>query len=84
MTYAVEILRAAQKQLARIDRQAQARIIVSIRGLATDPRPPGCKKLSGRPAWRIRIGAYRVIYEIHDDQLVVLVVTIGNRGDLYR
>ena len=84
MTYAVEILRAAQKQLAKIDPQAQSRIIDSIRGLAIDPRPQGCKKLSGRPAWRIRIGAYRVIYEIHDGQLVVLVITIGNRGDVYR
>ena len=84
MTYAVEILRAAQKQLAKIDRQVQSRIIASIRRLATDPRPSGCKKLSGRPAWRVRIGAYRVIYEIHEDKLVVLVVTIGNRGDVYR
>jgi len=84
MTYAVEILRAAQKELAKIDRHAQSRIIASIRGLATDPRPTGCKKLSGRSAWRIRIGAYRVIYEIHDNLLVVLIVTIGNRGDVYR
>ncbi|MCF7855662.1 MAG: type II toxin-antitoxin system RelE/ParE family toxin [Candidatus Pacebacteria bacterium] len=83
MTYAVEILRAAQKELAKIDRQAQSRIIAAIRNLATDPRPTGCKKLSGRSAWRIRIGAYRVIYEIHDNQLVVLIITIGNRGDVY-
>lgn len=84
MTYAVEILRVAQKELTKIDRQAQSRIIASIRELANDPRPAGCKKLSGRSAWRIRIGAYRVIYEIHDNRLVVLVVTIGNRGDVYR
>jgi len=55
MTYAVEILRAAQKQLAKIDRQAQTRVINSIRALADNPRPPGCKKLSGRPARRIRV-----------------------------
>ena len=84
MTYAVEILRIAQKQLAKLDRQAQTLIIDSIRQLAADPRPSGCKKLSGRPAWRIRIGAYRVIYEIHDNRLLVLVVTIGNRKDVYR
>jgi mRNA interferase RelE/StbE len=84
MTYAVEILRIAQKQLAKIDRQAQSRIIESIRRLSSDPRPPGCKKLSGRPAWRIRVGSYRVIYEIHDDQLVVLVVSVGARKDVYR
>jgi mRNA interferase RelE/StbE len=61
MTYAVEILRTAQRQFAKIDRQAQGHIIDSIRALATDPRPSGCKKLSGRPAWRIRVGDYRVI-----------------------
>ena len=84
MMYAVEILRTAQKKLAKLDRQAQSRIIDAIRQLAADPRPSGCKKLSGRPAWRIRIGAYRVIYEIHDDRLVVLVVTVGDRKNAYR
>ena len=84
MSYSIEILRVAQKQLARIDRGQQQRIITAIRSLATDPRPSGCKKLSGRPAWRIRIGSYRVIYEIRDEQLLVLVVTIGNRKDAYR
>jgi mRNA interferase RelE/StbE len=84
MIYAVEILRSAQRQLAKIDPQAQERIIDSIRALADDPRPSGCKKLSGRPAWRIRVGDYRVIYEIHDRQLVIVVVTLGNRKDVYR
>jgi mRNA interferase RelE/StbE len=84
MTYAVEILRPAQRQLAKIDRQAQGHIIDSIRDLATDPRPSGCKKLSGRPAWRIRVGDYRVIYEIHDKELVIVIVTLGNRKDVYR
>ena len=62
MRYAVEILRTAQKQLSRLDRQAQSRIIDSIRQLGADPRPSGCKKLSGRSGWRIRIGDYRVLY----------------------
>ena len=84
MMYAVEILRTAQKKLAKLDRQAQSRIIDAIRQLAADPRPSGCKKLSGRPAWRIRIGAYRVIHEVHDDRLVVLVVTVGDRKSAYR
>ena len=84
MRYAVEILRTAQKQLSRLDRQAQSRIIDSIRQLGADPRPSGCKKLSGRSGWRIRIGDYRVLYEIHDDRLVVLVVAIGDRKDVYR
>jgi mRNA interferase RelE/StbE len=84
VSYAIEILRSAQKQLARIDRQHQPRIIDAIRALADDPRPAGCKKLSVRPAWRIRVGSYRVIYEVHDDRLIVLVVAIGDRKDVYK
>lgn len=84
MTHSVEILRFAQRQLAKIDRQDQPRIISAIRGLANDPRPASCKKLSGRPAWRIRVGTYRVIYEIHDNRLLVLVVAVGDRKDVYR
>ena len=84
MTYSIEILRVAQKQLAKIDRAQQQRIIDAVRLLADNPRPAGCKKLTGRLAWRIRIGVYRVIYVIHDGRLLVLVVTIGNRKDVYR
>lgn len=84
MSYSIEILRVAQKQLSKIDKSHQPRIIDAIRALAFDPRPAGCKKLSGRPAFRIRIGSYRVIYEIHDGRLLVIVITIGNRKDVYR
>ena len=84
MTYAVEILRSAQKQLSKIDRQDQSRIIASIKLLAENPRPTGCKKLSGRPACRIRIGSYRVIYEVDDNRIRVLVVAIGHRKEIYR
>ena len=84
MTYAVDILRSAQKELARLDRQDHPRIIAAIESLAHDPRPPGSKKLTGRPAWRIRIGPYRVIYEIHDGKLTVLVVAVGHRSEVYR
>ena len=84
MTCGIEISRSAQKQLARIDRQDHGRIISAIRTLSDTPRPSGCKKLSGRPAWRIRIGPYRVIYEIHDDRLIVVVVAIGDRKEIYR
>lgn len=83
MMYTIEILRVAQKQLGGIDRLEQQRIIEAIRQLAHAPRPPGCKKLSGRPAWRIRVGVYRVIYEIHEGRLVILVIAIGHRKDVY-
>lgn len=84
MTYRVTILRSAQKQLAGINPQDRPRIVSAIHSLAREPRPPGSKRLSGRPAWRIRVGQYRVIYEIHDDELLVLVVAVGPRGGVYR
>ena len=84
MNYAIEILRSAEKQLAAIDRQDQPRVIDAIRALSEEPRPSGCKKLTGRSAWRIRIGVYRVIYEIHDNRLLVLVVVVGHRREVYR
>jgi mRNA interferase RelE/StbE len=84
VTYSLRVLRAAQKQLEKIERQDRARLYEAIRELATNPRPAGTRKLSGRPAWRIRVGSFRVIYEIEDKQLVVLVVAIGNRRDIYR
>ena len=84
MNYAVEILRSAVKQLAAIDPGDQTRIVSAIRALASEPRPSGCKKLTGRPAWRIRIGVYRVIYAIHDNRFLVLVVVIGHRREVYR
>ncbi len=84
MRYKIEILRSAQKQLSKIQHQQQNQIIENIRKLSENPRPSGCKKLSARPAWRIRIGDYRVIYEIKDDCLLVLVITIGHRKEVYR
>ena len=84
MTYSIEILRSAQKQLGKINRQDQPRIISAIQALSDTPRPQGCQKLSGRPAWRIRVGSYRIIYEIHDDKLFILVVMIGHRREIYR
>ncbi len=84
MKYTIEILRAAQKQLAKIPRQEQTRIIDAVKRLSHDPRPPGSRKLTGRSAHRIRIGSYRVLYEIHDGHLAILVVTIGHRREVYR
>ena len=84
MTYAVEILRSAQKQLGRVDRQDRPQLISAIRNLSDHPRPRGSKKLSGRDAWRIRVGPYRVIYEIDGARGLVLVVSIGHRREVYR
>ncbi len=84
MTYAVRILRTAQKELAAVEPQHRRRLVTAIRKLAKDPRPQGCKKLANRDAWRVRVGAFRVIYEIYNDRLLVLVVAAGHRRDVYR
>jgi mRNA interferase RelE/StbE len=84
--YDVVLTTAAERDLRRIAKKARkdaAALVKAIRSLGDDPRPPGCKKLSGRPAWRIRIGTYRVIYEVDDGNLVVTVVRAGHRRDVY-
>jgi mRNA interferase RelE/StbE len=83
LKYELLIKRRAQKQLAGIPQPNRDRIITAVHSLADDPRPSGVKKLSGRDAWRIRVGDYRIIYEIDDGVLVVLVVSIGHRRDVY-
>jgi mRNA interferase RelE/StbE len=84
LTYSLFIERRAQRALARIARPEQERIITAIRRLMDDPRPSGTKKLTGRDAWRIHVGDYRVIYEIHAGRLLILVVDLGHRRDIYR
>jgi mRNA interferase RelE/StbE len=84
VSYSIEILRSAQKQLAKIEGKDRDRIIDAIRKLSSDPRPQGVTKLTGRPAWRIRVGNYRVIYEIDDNAVKILVVRIRHRRDVYR
>ncbi|TWE12806.1 type II toxin-antitoxin system RelE family toxin [Rudaeicoccus suwonensis] len=83
--YAVEFTTAAARKVRRLDPPIRRRILAGIAGLAADPRPDGVKKLSGVDnAWRIRIGDYRVIYEIHDGVLEVIVVEVGHRREVYR
>jgi mRNA interferase RelE/StbE len=76
-------LPAAAAQLRKLDRGIARRIGEAITDLGNNPRPPGSKKLVGVDAWRIRIGDWRVIYQIHDDRLIVLVVRVGHRRDIY-
>ncbi len=83
--YEVKIARRAVKSLARLPRREQQRIRAAIDLLADEPRPPGCVALKGEDrAYRVRIGDYRIVYEVHDDHLVVLVVRVGHRRDVYR
>jgi len=83
-SYRVEIARTAAKDLRGIDRKWIPRIVAAIETLESDPRPTGCKKLEGSDhTYRLRIGDYRVIYDIHDATLIVLVVRIRHLRDVY-
>jgi mRNA interferase RelE/StbE len=82
--YRIELRPAAARQLRKLDPPTARRIQGAIALLADDPRPPASRPLTGRPAWRVRVGDYRVIYTIEDDRLLVVVVTLGHRRDVYR
>lgn len=85
MSYVIHFTPAAARQLGRLDPPLQRRIAGAVDALSEDPRPSGVKKLAGAgDLWRIRVGDYRVVYQIHDRRLIVLIVTIGHRGDVYR
>ena len=84
MNYTIEIERTAQKQLAKINNPLFDAITEKIISLEKDPRPPGCKKLAGRESWRIRVGDYRIIYNISDNVLGILIIDIDHRKQVYR
>ena len=82
--YSVELTSAAAKQVRKLDAPARARVLRALAGLADEPRPSGVKKLVGTDnAWRIRVGDYRVIYEIDDGSVVVVVFRVAHRRDVY-
>jgi mRNA interferase RelE/StbE len=83
--YALEFLSRAQKALRRLPKDAAIRVSKAIESLAIEPRPPGCKKLeAAEDQYRIRVGNYRVVYRIYDDRLLVLIIDLGDRKDIYR
>jgi mRNA interferase RelE/StbE len=84
VNYRVSILQRAMKELSRLPPGDYERTRDAIGALAEDPRPKGCAKLTGRHGWRIRVGNYRVIYEIDDAARQVVVVHVGHRRDVYR
>lgn len=84
MTYRIEVAPAAARQLRKLDPPARRRVQGAIELLAENPRPRSAKKLvGGEGEWRVRTGDYRVVYEINDDVLLVLVVAVGHRRDIY-
>jgi len=83
--YRIEWLPAARRQLRKLPKAAAERVFSLVDSLAENPRPEGCRKLAGHDArFRVRSGDYRAIYEVRDRVLVVLVVTVGHRRDVYR
>lgn len=83
--YAVEFTSAAARQVRKLSRPAQVRVLGAIELLGTDPRLPGARKLAGEAtAWRMRVGEYRVIYDVFDRSLIVTVVRVGHRREVYR
>lgn len=81
--YTVQLTEKAEKQLNKLSDHISQPILDLIKGLSTNPRPHSCKKLKGRDAYRIRQGDYRIIYEIFDKLLVIDVIAIGHRKDIY-
>ncbi len=84
MTYRVEVAAAAVRQLRKLDRSAQRRVQAAIELLSAEPRPSGAKQLvGGSGEWRVRTGDYRIVYEIHDNVLLVLVIAVGHRREIH-
>ena len=82
--YRIVVRRSVSKDLDRRTKKDVRRIVKAMRALADDPRPPQSKKLSGDEKYRLRCGRYRIIYEIQDEQLIICVVRIRHRRDVYR
>jgi mRNA interferase RelE/StbE len=84
--YSIEITSTAAKAIKRLSKPDRDRVMEAIESLNADPRPIGCKKMKGRAAdaYRIRIGGMRVVYEVRDKVLVVVVINVGHRGGVYK
>ena len=76
--------RSVAKDLRQIPKKDIAKILKRIEGVRAEPRPPGVEKLSGQEKYRIRQGVYRILYEIRNNELIIVVVKIGHRRDVYR
>jgi mRNA interferase RelE/StbE len=83
--YRVEIARRALKAIQALPKKEQQRVRAAIELLADSPRPPGCVALKGESsAYRVRVGDYRIVYEVHDRRLLIQVVRVGHRRQVYR
>jgi len=84
-SYSIELTRTAEKQLRRFAKRDRNRLVDAMHGLAARPRPHGARKLQGYDdVYRIRVGQYRVVYEVFDDRVIVIVLKVGHRKDIYK
>jgi mRNA interferase RelE/StbE len=84
VAYRVEIAEPAAKSIAKLHSQVALRVRNAILGLAESPRPQGVKKLQGENAYRLRVGDYRIVYTINDRLVLVIVIRVGHRSEIYR
>lgn len=83
-SYKVLIRGSAAEELGRLPTKDLRRVVTRIQGLAAEPRPHGCEKLSAQERYRVRQGDYRIVYSIDDHGRTVEIVKIGHRGEVYR
>lgn len=82
MPYRVELAPAAQRQMRRLPAVARSRLAAPILDLARSPRPPGARKVRGQPGtWRVRVGSYRILYDIHDDAALIVILKVARRSE---
>jgi mRNA interferase RelE/StbE len=87
MKYRIQIAEKIEKKLVKLPEKDKERIIETIDSLVENPRPDGCKKLQGNqkpPLYRVRAGNYRIIYSIQDEMLLIIVIEVGHRKEVYR
>jgi mRNA interferase RelE/StbE len=82
--YRIKIKKSAQKEIKNLPQQDLKRVITKIQQLAQNPRMLDSKKLTSQEQYRVRVGQYRILYEIHDEVLLVVVVRVANRKEAYR
>jgi mRNA interferase RelE/StbE len=83
MSYSLNFSKRALKELTKINDPFYSNIKIAITNLTENPRPKGCKKLKGRDGYRIRVGNYRIIYDIFETELIVDVIDLGHRKEIY-
>ncbi|MBC8237239.1 MAG: type II toxin-antitoxin system RelE/ParE family toxin [Helicobacteraceae bacterium] len=83
-SYSIEIKNSAVKELGKLPKVDLKRIVERIQSLSSEPRPAGCKKLSADEKYRLRAGNYRILYSIEENKLIIYIVKVGHRKDVYK